>query len=98
VFNIAFLCGEVASEPELRFGEDQADNVSFNLDISLPDQSFAWLKVYCLHQDAELAARQIHRGTRVVVIGPLVRGSLKVGKEIWWNEVMVVANVLEVIE
>jgi single-stranded DNA-binding protein len=100
MFNISFIYGVVASEPEPRFTVDQPDddNVMFSLDISLQDQSFGWIKVYCRHRQAKLAAQKLHRGTRVMVVGNLIRGSLQAGEAVWWSEVVLVAKFLEIVE
>jgi single-stranded DNA-binding protein len=100
VLNLSLICGEVVSEPELRFTADQpeSNNASFTVDMAWKGTTRGWIKVYCYQENAEFAAERIHKGTRVLVVGPLVRTSLKVEEDIWWSEVAVVANILQVIE
>jgi hypothetical protein len=54
------------------------------------------MKVMCSAKHAELSAA-FPKGTRVVVIGRLIRGSWKTGEEVWWDEITLVASHLEVI-
>ena len=100
MFNLCFICGEVFSEPELRFTEGQPDShiASFSMDTSLWWKSHGWIRIYCYQELAALAAEKLHKGTRVLVVGPLVRLSLKIAENIWWSEPAVVAHALEVIE
>jgi single-stranded DNA-binding protein len=95
--NVCVICGEIDSEPEFRMQQEQLHSVTFNVDICDQGESYGWVKVFCLKEHTEAAAR-LRKGIRVLVVGRLIRGSRKAGEEIWWEEVMVLAKALDIIE
>jgi single-stranded DNA-binding protein len=92
--------GEVTSEPELRSSEEKKEphSVVFNLSLSIQQTTFGWIKVLCYPGTAELAAREVHKGMKVLAVGYLIRGSLQVKDNTWWSEVILVPDTLEVIK
>jgi hypothetical protein len=97
MINICLICGEVDSEPEFRMQQEQLHSVTFNVDICDKGESYGWVKVFYVNQHAELAGR-LRKGSRVAIVGSLIRGSRKAGQEVWWEEIMVIARELDVIE
>jgi single-stranded DNA-binding protein len=97
MINICLICGEVDSEPEFRMQQEQLHSVTFNVDICDQGETYGWIKVFCAKQHAELAGR-LRKGSRVAIVGSLIRGSRKAGEDIWWEEIMLIARELNVIE
>ena len=98
--NLCLICGDVVSEVELRSSEEKKGrhSASFKLDLSLYGTSFGWIMVACSGDMAELAARELRKGTKVLVVGQLIRVSLMVKELPWWGEVIIEAEILEVIK
>ncbi len=94
--NACFFVGLVESNPELRV-KDKERRVVFDLVLDFKEELIGWIKVICLGDLAEPAAK-LQLGMKIVIQGSLVRGVWEIGKEIWWDEVELIASYLEVIK
>ncbi len=94
--NACFFVGMVESVPELRV-KDKERRVVFDLILDFQGEMDGWVQVICLGELAESAAK-LQQRMKVVVYGRLIRGIWEIAKEIWWDEVAVIASYLEVTE
>jgi len=70
----------VASDPELTVIEDTVEVANFKLDTSFDHVSYGWIKILCLQEKARFAAQHIHKGTKVLITGNLIRSSYMKGE------------------
>ncbi len=94
--NACFFVGLVNRDPELRV-KDKERRVVFELVLDFKEGIIGWIKVICLGELAEPAAK-LQQGMKIALQGSLVRGTWEIGKEIWWDEVELIASYLEVIK
>ncbi len=95
--NACFLVGRVGNIPNLEMGEDKEPRATLNLELSFRGKNYGWIKVICLGEFAEFAAN-LHIGRTVAVVGRLIRGFYETGTQVWWEEIALIADYLEVIE
>ncbi len=96
MFNICILSGKVCNEPEVEFFEYSA-NTTFELAIWIGPEEAGQIKVSCYKGLAVAAAKSIHKGDRVAVMG-CVSGHLdKEGRETGPHEHELLALDLELI-
>lgn len=73
MFNFCFLSGQVLNEPERLYFEVGYPVLIFNMGIRAHPYSAGRVAVVCVERLAEEAAKHLHKGSRVVVVGFLSR-------------------------
>ncbi len=73
--NFCALSGEVLTEPEVYFvGEDNKTPVtSFKMELWVDGTRFGWIDVVCSEGVAAVAAKYVHLGKKLLVMGFLTR-------------------------
>ncbi len=71
MFNYSFVSGEVVSEPEIkRYGEHAV--IIFELAVMMGHMKAGVIKITCYYRLAVAAAKHIHKGDYVAVMGFLI--------------------------
>ena len=91
MFNFCFLTGQVLNEPERLFFDVGYPVLIFNMGIRAHPYSAGWVAVVCVERLAEEAAKHLHKGSRVVVVGFLSRDLHSPSQGEWVREVHVTA-------
>ena len=73
MINNVTLSGNLGHDPESRFYGEKNDQrlTTFSLAFRASKQQTGWIRVVCFDRLAEIVEQQLHRGSRVVVMGAL---------------------------
>jgi single-stranded DNA-binding protein len=96
--SVCVVCGKVESEPEIRTSKGKVEHAAFNLELSFRGENYGWIRVSCFKNEAEFAARYIHKGANVLATGNLTRGFWKSGEKLVWGEITVTADYLRIFD
>jgi single-stranded DNA-binding protein len=98
MFNFAFLSGNVLDEPELSFTEEEGPTTTFNLAIWVLQHPAGTIRVTCYSREAVIAAKYLHKGDRVVVVGFLCLDGYQAGEGECRNNARLIAIDLRLIK
>ncbi len=69
--NICILTGNLGADPESKYAQDDLHVASFSIAFQFGQKKTGWIKVTCFKKLADSAAKYLHKGAKVAIIGEL---------------------------
>ena len=74
MLNQCTLTGNLGGDPEVFYSSEGNPVASFSLASHSSKKKTGWIKLTCFQKLAEVAAKYLHKGARIAVIGTLDEG------------------------
>ncbi len=71
MLNQCVLTGNLGADPEVFYSSEGNAVSSFSLAFRSGKQKTGWIKVVCFQKLADVAAKYLHKGARIAVVGTL---------------------------
>jgi single-strand DNA-binding protein len=98
ILNQCTLTGNLGGDPEVFYSSEGNPVASFSLAFHSSKKKTGWIKVTCFQKLAELAAKYLHKGARIAVIGTLDERRWETDEGIQRISFQLIANSLEFIK
>lgn len=98
MLNQTILTGNLGGDPETFYSSEGSQVVSFNLAFQSRKSKTGWIRVVCFNKLAESAAKHLHKGARIAVLGNLDQNTWKNKNGDKQSSLQLIANSLEFIK
>ena len=98
MLNQCTLTGNLGGDPEVFYSSEGNPVASFSLAFHSSKKKTGWIKVVCFQKLADVAARYLHKGARIAVIGTLDQHRWETDEGVQRISFQLLANTLEFIK
>ena len=98
MLNQCTLTGNLGADPEIFYSSTGDPVASFSLAFHSSKKKTGWIKVVCFQKLADVAAKYLHKGARIAVIGTLDQHRWETDEGIQRTSFQLLANTLEFIK
>ena len=98
MLNQCVLTGNLGADPEVFYSSEGNPVTSFNIAFQSSKKKTCWIRVVCFQKLADIAARCLHKGAKIAVIGTLDRHVWETDEGVSKSTYQLIANTLEFIK
>lgn len=98
MINQTILTGNLGKDPDGFFTGDGQPITKFSLAFKCGKDKTGWINVVCFKRLAEVAAKFLHKGARIVIIGTLQQSKWESDEGVQKSSYELIANSLEFIK